>query len=188
MLDWAARLRRHEVAPTSSHRQEILAEAYRAHLDAVYRYVYRRVGNRETAEDLTGEVFVKAVQGLQAERAPQSVRSWLYATAHTTIIDYWRRQGGETIDLADVEEILGTPVVEDREDTGAARRVAALLAALPERERSVLTLRFLQGHTLVETARVLHITTGNVKVLQHRALKRAAALGIDLEEDTHGRG
>jgi RNA polymerase sigma factor (sigma-70 family) len=187
MLDWAARLRRQEdIAPSG--RQEILAEAYRAHLDAVYRYVYRRVGNRETAEDLTAEVFVKAVQKLQAERAPQAVRSWLYATAHTTIADYWRRQVGQTVDIAELEEILGAPVTDEREESRTSRRVAALLAALPERERRVLTLRFLEGRSLTETANELHITTGNVKVLQHRALKRAAALDTDRGEATHGRG
>lgn len=187
MLDWAVRRRREAVAAPG--RQEILAEAYRAHLDPVFRFIYRRVGNRETAEDLTGEVFVKAVQGLQVDRAPQAIRSWLYATAQTTIVDYWRRQGGEMVDIADLEQILGAPARDDdRDETAATHRVTALLAALPERERLVLTLRFLRGCSLKEAAEELQTTAGNVKVLQHRALKRAAALESTLGEDKHGRG
>lgn len=177
MLEWAARLRGQDVAPRAEPQRD-LAEAYRANLEPIYRYIYRKVGNRETAEDLTGEVFAKAVQGLQAARAPQAVQAWLYAAARTTIVDYWRRQVGETVDLSEVEDLLfaprGTPHGDDAEE-----RVARLLATLAERERSVLTLRFLRGYTLTETAHELGMSEGNVKVVQHRALKRAAALGRD---------
>lgn len=67
----------------------------------------------------------------------------------------------------------------------AQRRVAGLLAALPERDRRVLSLRFLHGYSPAETARLLRVTTGHVKVLQHRALKRAAVLGADPDERGH---
>ena len=189
MFEWAARLRRRETAAPAGP-QQALAEVYRAHLAPVYRFIYRRVGNRETAEDLTAEVFVKALQGLQPERAPQAVQSWLYATARTTIVDYWRRQGGETVDIAELEDMLSARGGdEDRGEAQSARWVAALLAPLPERERRVLTMRFLRGYTLAETARELATSEGNVKVLQHRALKRAAALGaVAVGGDTRERG
>lgn len=166
-------------------RRETLAEAYRAHRAAVFCYVYRRVGDRETAEDLTAEVFIKAVQGLQAGRSAQAVRAWLYAAARTTIADHWRDHAGERIDLACLEHTLGAPVAEERRDMTAQRRVAGLLAALPERDRRVLSLRFLHGYSPAETARLLRVTTGHVKVLQHRALKRAAVLGADPDERGH---
>ena len=182
MLEWAARLRGQDAVPRPEPRRD-LAEAYRANLEPIYRYIYRKVGNRETAEDLTGEVFAKAVQGLQATRTPQAVQSWLYAAARTTIVDYWRRRVGETVDLSDVEDLLFAPHAGPTVD-GAEGRVGRLLAALSERERSVLTLRFLRGYTLTETAHELGMSEGNVKVVQHRALKHAAALGRD--EHDHG--
>lgn len=135
MLEWVARLRRQEVVVPAGPQQAI-GEVYRANLAAVYRFIYRHVGNRETAEDLTGEVFVKAVQGLQADRAPQAVQSWLYATARTTIVDYWRRQIGETVDIAELASILpDRSSGDERWEADMRRRVAALLDCLPPRER-----------------------------------------------------
>lgn len=191
MLEWAARLRRREVAEVAGPYPAV-AEAYRANLEPIYRFIYRKVGNREAAEDLTGEVFAKAVRGLRAERSPQATQSWLYATARTTIVDYWRRHASEAadLDIADLEDILGAPGEGSGPrssatvETVAEGRVERLLAALPERDRAVLALRFLRGYTLVEVARELGTSEGNVKVLQHRALKRAAALG----RDDHGHG
>ncbi len=185
MLEWAARLRRRDT-PATVEPESTVAAAYRANLEPIYRFIYQKVGNRETAEDLTEDVFAKAVRGLHAGHAPQAVQAWLYATARTTIVDYWRARGGETVDIAEVEGLLfaletGTvPVALER----TARRVNRLLAALPERERRVLELRFLRGYTLIETARELGMSEGNVKVVQHRALKRAATL----EGHDDGRG
>jgi DNA-directed RNA polymerase specialized sigma24 family protein len=80
MLEWAARLRRRDTAALVE-RETTVAAAYRANLEPIYRFMYRKVGNRETAEDLTEEVFAKAVRGLHAGHAPQAVQAWLYATA-----------------------------------------------------------------------------------------------------------
>src|SRR2546426_7676094 len=121
MLEWAARLRRREVVMPAGP-QQALVEAYRANLAAVYRYIYRRVGNRETAEDLTEEVFVKAVHDLEAERAPQAVQSWLYATARTTIVDYWRRHTVATANIADLEGVLLDPGPDEHQGAAHAAR------------------------------------------------------------------
>ena len=63
---------------------------YRDHLGPIYRYVLSKVGNREEAEDLTSHIFLKAVRGLRHERGVQSMRTWPYQVARTTIVDYWR--------------------------------------------------------------------------------------------------
>ncbi len=184
MLEWAAQLRRREVRETAGPYLAV-AETYRANLEPIYRFIYRKVGNREVAEDLTSEVFTKAVRGLETERSPQAQQAWLYATARTTAIDYWHRHAGDAsaVDIAEVEDYLHA--AEDEAAVGretpsppeAEGRVTRLLAALSERDRTVLTLRFLRGYTLGEVAREMGTTEGNVKVLQYRALKRAAAAG-----------
>ncbi len=63
---------------------------YRENLGPIYRYVYRKVGNREEAEDLTSQIFIKAVRSLNHDRGPQSSRNWLFQVARTMIADYWR--------------------------------------------------------------------------------------------------
>ena len=63
---------------------------YRENLGPIYRYVYRKVGNREEAEDLTSQIFMKAVRSIDHAQNPRSIRNWLFQVARTTIADYWR--------------------------------------------------------------------------------------------------
>src|SRR5205823_14859716 len=63
---------------------------YQENLGLIYRYIYSKVGNREEAEDLTSQIFLKAVRGIDAERSPQSMQKWLFQVARTTIADHWR--------------------------------------------------------------------------------------------------
>lgn len=155
---------------------------YRENLGPIYRYVYSKVGNREESEDLTAQVFIKAVRSLDHERNPQSMRNWLYQVARTTIADYWRayyrtptsslegllEAGWNALTVAENE------LFEVR--SGAVDLAQRILQALPERQREVLTYRFLLGLSVRETAVKMGLTEGNVKTLQFRALKHAADL------------
>ena len=75
---------------------------YRENLGPIYRFVYSKVGNREEAEDLTSQIFLKAVRGLNYERGAQSMRKWLFQVASTTIVDYWRSHSRATTSSLDV--------------------------------------------------------------------------------------
>src|SRR5947209_12538373 len=63
---------------------------YEERFKSIYSFVYSKVGNREEAEDLTAEIFLKAARGLDQERSPESMQYWLYLIARTTLTDYWR--------------------------------------------------------------------------------------------------
>jgi len=63
---------------------------YQEKFGPIYRYVYSQVGNRDVAEDLTSEIFLKAGSHIDRERSPRSMQQWLYLIARTTIADYWR--------------------------------------------------------------------------------------------------
>lgn len=157
-----------------------LDTAFRENAAQLYRYIFSKVGSTPVAEDLTSEVFLKAARWLQHDRSADSVRGWLYATARTTIVDHWRRQAQvQTLPLDAWEDVLfcGRDPVEETRRT--RERVVRLLRLLPEREREVLSLRFLRGYTAPEIAHTLGLTPGNVRVLQLRALRRAAALLLD---------
>ncbi len=153
---------------------------YQENLNLIYRYVYSKVGNREEAEDLTSQIFIKAVRGVDHGRGPQSMQRWLFQVARTTIADYWRIHYRVTVNSLD--ELLDSgwegPVEEEPSvNTGQqAERVQRILQALPEHYREVLTCRFLLNLTIRETALRMGLTEANVKVLQFRALKRAADL------------
>lgn len=165
---------------TTEHMTVDVQTFYRENLGPIYRYVYSKVGNREDAEDLTAHIFLKAVRGLEYERGVQSMRTWLYQVANTTIVDYWRSHHRATTISLDV--LLDAGWEEPTEDDlfgvngKAVERVQHILQALPQHYRQVLTCRFLLGLSVRETALKLSLTEGNVKALQLRALKRAAVL------------
>jgi RNA polymerase sigma-70 factor (ECF subfamily) len=158
-----------------------LEQVFARYLDPVYRFLYSRVGNREDAEDLTSEVFLKATRQLDSERPEASIAQWLFTVARTVLADHWRRyyrNGGRPATLDDIQlgdASIEAPTPSRSEDS--ARLVAEVLAALPERYRRVLELRFLRGYSIVETAREMGITPENVKVIQHRALAKAVEVG-----------
>lgn len=155
-----------------------LASFYEENLLVIYRFIYSKVGNREEAEDLTSQVFVKALRGLDAGRDTQSMQSWLFQVARTTIADHWRhfyRIRADSLDdlLAGGWEAPAQPQQPTEQPDQRAYR---LLQRLPERYREVLTYRFLLNYSIKETAEKMRLTEANVKVLQFRALKKAAQL------------
>jgi RNA polymerase sigma-70 factor (ECF subfamily) len=149
-------------------------------------FIYGKVGNREAAEDITSDVFTKALTHLDPTRAEHSIVAWLYRVAHNAVADYWR--AGRGTRLVTFEEARTARLALSAPDAGReeqiAARAGALLARLPEHYRTVLTHRLLEGLSVAETARCMGTSEGNVKILQHRALKRAAELRED--ETAHG--
>jgi RNA polymerase sigma-70 factor (ECF subfamily) len=158
--------------------------------DSVYRFLYARVGNREDAEDLTSQVFLKAAQRLDGARSEASVASWLFTVARTVLADHWRRYYRAPAGVEFSDEIVAERPAGDSagDSTSAAERlVEAVLETLPPRYRRVLELRFLQGYTIDEAAAEMNVTPGNLKVLQHRALTRAAEFGLPSWDTDGGR-
>jgi len=161
--------------PRRQDRLNWLAEIYRVYAADLQRSIYSRVGDLALAEDLTSTVFLKALRWLREDQSPESARGWLYATARTTIADYWQTQRQyETRSLGDLEVQL--QAFESAEFAGqqAEMRVQQLLSLLPERDRTILTLRYLQGYSASEIAEALGISASHIRVLQLRALRRAA--------------
>ena len=154
-----------------------LGSTFRENASRIYRFIYAKVGNREAAEDLTSQVFLKAVRWLAQDRSADSIRSWLYTVARCTVADYWREQSQHpTVPLDDPDAVLfcGREGPEEVRRTG--ERARRILDALPERQRDVLRLRFLHGYSAGEIGRELGLTPDHVRVLQLRALRRAATV------------
>jgi RNA polymerase sigma-70 factor (ECF subfamily) len=155
---------------------------YQENIGPIYRYIYSKVGNREEAEDLTSQTFVKAVHSIDRERDVHSMQKWLFRVAHTTIADYWRNR--YRISTSSLDELLDAgwegPAEEDEQpviiNSRPAENVKRILDRLPAHYGEVLNYRFLLSLSIKETATKMGITEANVKVLQFRALKRAADL------------
>jgi RNA polymerase sigma factor (sigma-70 family) len=148
-------------------------EIYVDNVVRIYRLLYSKVGNKPDAEDLTTEVFMAALGPLRVTASRGEVRAYLLATARTVLAGYWRRRLGLEIthidsDLADRE--LDDPLSLSQ----APAQARAVLAALPDRHRRILELRFLESRSIRESAHEMGISVANAKVLQHRALRMAA--------------
>lgn len=152
---------------------------YDAHVLGIYRFVYARVGNHPDAEDLTAQVFVRAVESLDLDRDPGQIAAWLYRVAQNATADYWR--AFYRLPLVGTDHVA--PGWEPADDPGrdtsstgerATARVETLMRRLPNHYRRVLELRFLERLSVAETARAMGISNGNARVLQYRALRRAA--------------
>jgi RNA polymerase sigma-70 factor (ECF subfamily) len=154
-------------------------QLYQENLASIYRFVYGHVRNREAAEDLTSQIFLKAVRSLDLERSAHSSTAWLFRVAHTTIADYWRayyRRAATHSLEALVEAGWEGPSDTDPSlvKSSVAGRVEDILQSLSERDREVLTCRFLLNLSVRQTAVSMGVTETNVKVMQYRALRRAA--------------
>jgi RNA polymerase sigma-70 factor (ECF subfamily) len=153
---------------------------YRDNIDRVYRLMFAKVGNRPDAEDLTAEVFVTVLRPLRVSASVGEVRAYLLATARTVLAGYWRRTLGHevtTLDDEHPEAVFADPPVP----SSAPRLATAILETLPENYRRILELRFLDSCSVRDAAAALGISVANAKVLQYRALRRAAQLAQAVE-------
>jgi RNA polymerase sigma-70 factor, ECF subfamily len=172
-----------------------VTRVYTAYAPALFRFFMAELGNRQDAQDLTGSVFVSAIEGLPKFRGPvQALGGWLFRIAHHDLYDHRRRQG-RTPRLAPLDDHLDEAAAaagaDDPEELAIerleGRRVTAALRELSPDQREVLLLRMAGGMTAPEVAAVLGKTTGAVKALQHRGLASLArALGLRNPHDPPG--
>lgn len=158
---------------------------------AVYRVIAARSASRQEAEDLTQEVFVRALSRLEGFRPGRdgSFRPYLVAVARNLLRDRWRAhaRAGARVSGEDPDE-LPAPGRGPQEAALAAEERAALgaaLAGLSPDHREVLRLRLLEGRSAPQAAALLGRRPDAVRQLQHRAL---AALRAALDDDRHAGG
>lgn len=156
--------------------EDALSVLYRRYVDAIYRFVLAQVRVEAVAEDLTSEAFANMLRGLETFRGDSSFKNWLYQIARNAVRNH-RRSAGYRRTVVLTSRVAAEEPVEAEPQKQAADRdtVLALLRPLPPRYRQVLELRFLEGLSISDTAERMGITVGNAKVLQHRALKKAAS-------------
>jgi len=141
---------------------------YELHFELVYAYVVRRVGDRDAAEDLTADVFHKALAGLpRFEWRGAPFATWLLRIAANAIADRGKRPAREVTDLDSIPEAGAVPDLAKIERHALLFR---LVDKLPEDQRRVVIMRFAEQKSIKEIAHEMHRSEGAVKQLQLRAL------------------
>ncbi len=144
---------------------------YRAQLPRVLNYFRYRVGQAQTAEDLTSTTFEKAWRARARYRPRRaSVSTWLLSIARNVAIDYYRARHVE-VPLQDLPELPQPPALdEDLQRDRDRRRLASLIAALPERERELLALKYGAEETNRAIARLTGLSETNVGTILSRTV------------------
>ena len=169
-----------------------VTRVYTAYAPALFRFFLAAVGDRPTAEDLTGDVFKSVIEGLPRFRGPvEALGGWLFRIAHHDLSDHRRRQARNLAQPLDgqLDEAALAVGADDPEELALDRvegdRVLAALRQLSSDQREVLLLRMAAGLTAPEVAATLGKTTGAVKSLQHRGVASLArALGVTNDTST----
>ncbi|HUA45139.1 MAG TPA: sigma-70 family RNA polymerase sigma factor [Solirubrobacteraceae bacterium] len=158
------------------------AHVYNQHVWRVYGFLAYRLGDRDTAEDLTQATFERALRAwsrFDPGRASES--TWLLAIARNLLIDHYRRDRSTLTDP--IEDHVG-PVVPGPEEQLASAELVTALARLSDRDREVVALRFGGDMTGPEIAHLLDLSLANVQQILSRSLRKLRRLLEDAGYDS----
>lgn len=157
---------------------QAFADLYDRYVDQIFAYVYRRVGHRQLAEDLVGDVFLRAFRRLSTfEWQGVDLGAWITTIARNRVHDHFKsarfRLERTTDEVREPAPASQTP--DDPERIAVARDLARALGTaldgLKDEHREVIELRFIHDLSVAETAAVMDRSVGATKALQYRALK-----------------
>lgn len=154
-------------------KEATLASLYDEYYDKIARYVFVRIGDRTEAEDIAGEVFLKALESLDSYKergAP--MQAWLFKIAHNLVVDHFRKMERRKAVPIDTVQIPDTTKPEDIVETRwQIEKLSEALKQLTAAQREVISLRFLGGLTSVEVGEILGKSSGAVREMQSAAIK-----------------
>ncbi|MDT0402631.1 MULTISPECIES: ECF subfamily RNA polymerase sigma factor, BldN family [Streptomyces] len=159
---------------------EAFGRLYDQYSDTVYRFIYYRVGGKATAEDLTSETFLRALRRIGTFTwQGRDFGAWLVTIARNLVADHFKssrfRLEVTTGEMLDANEVERSPEDSVLESLSNAALLDAVRRLNPQQQECV-TLRFLQGLSVAETARVMGKNEGAIKTLQYRAVRTLARL------------
>ncbi|MGH7612255.1 MAG: RNA polymerase sigma factor [Candidatus Dormibacteria bacterium] len=166
-----ARDREEELIARAKDEPECFGQLYDRYFPQIYRYVAARVRSQELAEDITSEVFLKAMRAISRYRpSGHPFSSWLYQIAINTITDHYRsrKRGEESLDEGPELAAAGVAVDDEVADRLGVGEIWRAIEALPEQQRAAMTLKYGEDLKLAEIGRILGKSEGAVKLLIFR--------------------
>lgn len=151
----------------------------------IYNFVFYMVKNKTVTEDLVQEIYIRIIHSYHRFRGESSEKTWAFSIARHVVYDYFRREKrkkkftNKTVGWDEMHNIVPTDeklpdeiIIQDEE----VQLMFRLLDELNLNQKQVIVLRFVNGCSIKETAELLHLTTSNVKTLQHRGIKKLKSL------------
>ncbi len=152
--------------------QTAFTQLYDLYFDRIYRYIYVRLRRQDEAQDLTQEVFIKALKAIESYKIGKTpFASWLFRIAHNQVIDHVRKyRKGLEMSLDEAPPTVGCedPVAIVEQNFEVAELHTAMMRLSPA-QQEVISLRFIADLPIAEVARILGKREGTVKALQFNA-------------------
>ena len=155
-----------------------LASLYDEYFDRIARYIYVRIGDRNEAEDLAGEVFLKALESLKSYKERGiPMQAWLFKIAHNQIVDHLRKATKrKTVPIDTVQiETVENPVATVEKSIEIERVNEAMQKLTPE-QREVVRLRFFGDLSSKEVGAIMRKSDGAVREMQRAAIEKLRGL------------
>jgi len=150
--------------------------------EPLYRFIYYKVQNREEAEDITQDTYVKTLKYLQENSLPlEKFLAFMKVVSLNVIRDKWRQKQRRGV-LVNLQEMNPQEVISSDGENDVAQRLIleSALAKLSQEQQTIIDLRIVKGYSVAETARLIGKTEGAVRTAQYRALRELARI---LDED-----
>lgn len=160
--------------------RDVFDRLYQEYHHSLFQYIFYMVRNRQVAEELVQEVYIKVMKSYDSFAGNSSEKTWLYSIARHIAIDHIRKQNRRTkrifglVDVTDHENQLKHPDPLPDEILAQNESVKQLYEALnkcKEDQKQVVLLRYVQSLSIKETAEILGWSESKVKTTQHRAIK-----------------
>jgi RNA polymerase sigma-70 factor (ECF subfamily) len=150
----------------------VVSAIYDRYRRGIFRYLYYRVGDQQTAEDLTSEVFLRMIEKLSSYQDRKlSFQAWLFQIARNLSIDHYRKmRTRDSVQLEDDYPGSGEEPAKLIEQELTSENLCRALDELSSNQRDVVIMRFVVGMSIGEVAATLHKTEDSIKGLQRRAL------------------
>jgi len=150
--------------------QQAFQRLVEQHIQPLYRFAQRALGNRSDAEDVVQDTFLSVWRNAQQWQAGKaSLSTWLHTITHNACIDRYRRHKFDTVDLDAAAEVRVPEAVDGIRQIEVSEEVSHILQALPERQRHALLLCYYQGLSNQEAATILNINVSALESLLARA-------------------
>jgi RNA polymerase sigma-70 factor (ECF subfamily) len=160
------------VERAAQHDPKAFGKLYEIYSDKIYNYLYFKTMQRNEAEDLTAVVFLKAWEAIGNFRwQGYPFSTWLYRIAHNQLIDHYRtRRVVLPLDAAENREASDEPF-EHVERASRLAQIREALKSLTYDQQRVVTLRYFEGYSICEIAKIMGKAPDAVRAMQHRALR-----------------
>jgi len=153
--------------------ETVFLRAYEEHADAIFRYCYFRISDRELAKELMQEAFMRAWQYVVEGKAIDNTRALLYRIAHHLIIDHVRKKKSISLDLLLEEGFQPGKEEEQQIQTKIEfQRILSFIEKLPSKYRDILIMRYVDELSPKEIASIVHKSENVISVRINRGLKQ----------------